>query len=648
MLAIIPFGLVIETTTAPDGEEWILALNNIIGDTLQNDTIANNTSLFTSSFNPLCVPTSSGYNDVPTSGGRVYIFEKENATSGLFYSSDQEIWNMSQEIGLDRFLYDTQYHNERFGHAVAISKDRTKVAVGSPYDDKAGVRVYEKQSYNLNHYYDKVGDWATRRVEENVDDVTSIYYQLLQTYNTALSEMLVARSAGKFIYDQLDPSGRFDLRLYCETYGGGQVDKYKEIFKYKNDYNYNGKWSFVPKQLAARPRVGYSVSLNDDGNLMAVGCPTDSMNQHDDTNVWHRNTKFCSEDNFTPGYSSPLAEDAHLVTGAFNDGGDQGTFHSYVNAGAVQLFDSRRYYPHNKAIEYGIFGNQHKSLSTAEDQERYFDLISGVYNFNNTFQRTDFTDPEIPQDAGLVFITTPEIDSLSEEVLENIVNWLNYGDRNLVLVGNDPTWEENGAYKDSNDILNKILARLGSRMRLHSARNQYHSLADVSGINTISATVPEASYDVVGTPVQLKASGVADIRLHEPSFPIRSHSCSEDFALANIRCQPDIRHEGDLRAQWYEMCSDIKGNCVKIPRNIQAAYGILPGFLAPTAYKGHPCDKPKDLTWKVYTDNLYKAPTPILAAAEAPPLLKKIIPEIPASTREETVCVNVPDPNSLY
>ena len=71
------------------------------------------------------------------------------------------------------------------------------------------------------------------------------------------------------------------------------------------------------------------------------------MNQFDDSNVYHRNQRLCPADMdkgvhgdvFIPGYDSRLPEDSDLVTGAWNDGGYQGTFQSYVNAGAVQLFD---------------------------------------------------------------------------------------------------------------------------------------------------------------------------------------------------------------------------------------------------------------------------------------------------------------------
>ena len=102
---------------------------------------------------------------------------------------------------------------------------------------------------------------------------------------------------------------------------------------------------------------------------------------------------------------------------------------------------------------------------------------------NIQYIETGFEDPEIPQDVGALFIITPEIDRLSKEYIDNIKNWLALGDRNLVLVGDDPIWEtdENGngnAYYKSNVLINRLLESLDSRMRLHPAANRYESMID--------------------------------------------------------------------------------------------------------------------------------------------------------------------------
>ena len=79
-----------------------------------------------------------------------------------------------------------------------------------------------------------------------------------------------------------------------------------------------------------------------------VGCPTDSLDVTDDSNL----------------YYDPI-----------NSG--QILWPSYVNAGAVRAFESRKYYPHNKVVDYGKFGNTHnKTLGNASLYNHY----STVYN----------------------------------------------------------------------------------------------------------------------------------------------------------------------------------------------------------------------------------------------------------------------------
>ena len=252
------------------------------------------------------------------------------------------------------------------------------------------------------------------------------------------------------------------------------------------------------------------------------------MNQFDDANIYHKNTKQCPNDlgidglGFVPGYVSPIDSESDLVTGALSNGGVEGTLQSYVNAGAVQLFDSRRYYPHSGVVEYGKFGNLHKVLASGTDEVNYFDFVSGVFSNDDSkyYRETSFEDPNIPEDAAVLFIITPSVDALSQEVLDNLKHWLSLGDRNLVLVGNDPEWERNGAYKPSNDIINNILSNLGSRVRIHTAKNQQHALFNPVGVNVVAASVPEHFYDAYSYGNNMYASGVGAVsythlRAHE-------------------------------------------------------------------------------------------------------------------------------------
>ena len=194
--------------------------------------------------------------------------------------------------------------------------------------------------------------------------------------------------------------------------------------------------------------------MGDHGDTVAFGAPTDSFNEFEDGNVYAEN---------------------------------QNSWASYQYAGAVRTFHSRKNYPHSGVVEFGRFGNLDRSLHKAERDLGFYDQLGLYFGANadgtNTykakyFRRTDFSEVEIPEDAGLVFITTPELNASSDEIMDNIKQWLTLGDRKLVLVGNDPTWEDNGAYGPSNDIINNLLYKLGSRMRIHPAKSESLSLPD--------------------------------------------------------------------------------------------------------------------------------------------------------------------------
>ena len=97
-------------------------------------------------------------------------------------------------------------------------------------------------------------------------------------------------------------------------------------------------------------------------------------------------------------------------------------------------------------MQYGAWGNLHRSLAKTkyllEDEDRTIDdadqhldryyngLMSSVYR--DRYIESNFEDPEIPEDVGLLFIITPEVDRLSKEYIDNIQDWLGLGDRHLV------------------------------------------------------------------------------------------------------------------------------------------------------------------------------------------------------------------------
>lgn len=538
------------------------------------------------------------FNVSPPSGGAVYLFEKE-------YND----WNLIQIINSD--TQSNVVPPDRFGHSVDISKDGTTLAIGSPYshdpinvyiyNENEKLRVYSQlyswilfniEKYNTQHYKAIRNDYIAKifhheglltddqkkeSKEVRLPDIDDVFHEISK------------QQTDKEIYLTLSKNDKYDLRTNTEFWNNNIPQEFQLNYTYEyKDITYKGNWKSVIESLAPTSRLGYSVSVSDDGRVVAAGAPTDSLDEYD-----HTNSYFNLEDD------------------------SLSTWPSYVNTGAVRIFEARNYYPHNKVVEYGKFGN-----IASEDSDYDFSYIGNVFSgVGIDFAQTTFSETNIPQDAGLAFIIAPKIDFVNDTIVDKIKDWLSLGDRNLVIVGNDPYWEANGKYYESNKIINKLLHSLGSRMELHAARTEYDSLSYTSrSTNTIKSFTPNDSLvHEVNTSRRLLASGVADIRIHWPkdhnydlysldkTKKIGTHeealltfNCSginaSSYYQYNDSCPIPLSHGGDLRSQWFQSCGDTNNiSLVNWPSFFNSGVSCVDGYIAPT---------------------YNYAPVPLLAAAE--------------------------------
>ena len=474
----------------------------------------------------------------PASGGRVFIFEKEDDKFNLI----QELISPDEDLMEEEFQqeyeegsepdYGTDYiqygkkPNDRFGHSVSISENGEVVAVGSPLSKEA-CRIYERDESENTRMYNRLREWLVFRGKTAQ---VSRYDQL----NTASGQIESAQQ----VYSELNQTDKYFLRSDKLFWGNDRtIQLYKKVFDYHyDDIEYQGTWKFILNEFAGTSRLGYSSAVSEDGDIVAFGAPTDSFNEFEDSNVWYE---------------------------------QEDTWASYTNAGAVRVFESRKYHPHNKAVEFTKFGNIDRSVHATGNVEQFYDQMGLYFDpANIPFEKTSFDEIEIPKEAGLAFIITPEIDAASDEIIDNIKTWLSYGDRTLVLVGNDPVWEDNGLYSDSNEIINKILTKLGCRMRIVAARNEYESLQgcvtelDVAAdkYNIIESFIPEYSHEThVKTP-RMFAKGVADIKLDISDLGLEDLHIKSPCDDENTKCELPIKHMGDLRAQWNSACAIITDN----------------------------------------------------------------------------------------
>ena len=101
------------------------------------------------------------------------------------------------------------------------------------------------------------------------------------------------------------------------------------------------------------------------------------------------------------------------------------------------------------------------------------------------------------------------------------------GDRNLVLVANNEGWETNSSsdYKKSNEIINDVLSKLDSAMRVYDGGDKRTALLNETNscpdkVNVIAAKQPENSISSsVDTSKPLMARGVGNIKIRTPAPP---------------------------------------------------------------------------------------------------------------------------------
>ena len=516
-------------------------------------------------------------NTPPASGGAAFIFEKfDNG------------WCPIQRIDSPTEL--NSVYPDHFAHAISLSNDGSSLVIGSPYIDEA-VQYFERDDAFDNHAKEYIGLW----LGENT--AGSPYLSTLYGEHRDRVQASGTSSANKYLYNNISPSGRYQYLLDYD------LQQYRQTFEYTvSDAYPTGTWKFLADLFMPTPRLGYSVAINEDGTTIAAGSPTDSLNLHKSIPVW-----------FRPGVATQP------------DG-----WQSSVNAGSVSVWSTRRLYPHNKAVQYGRFGNLHEILNSGTDPSGTYDHMGDIYTATGTdFEKMAFDKVDIPEDAGLMFLITPASGALSDEILDNIEDWLALGDRHLVVVGDDPLYEANGIYLNTNNIVNNLLRKIGSRLVIQPARNVYE--ACVSGVpyqlNALAAT-PNGGNSIsqVGTANRLVGSGYGDIRLYDTDFGGDTFICSDagnkeadqrlpPYWELNTLCNMSKAHLGDLRAKWIESCFNKDDFPIIFTNDLSYSYGT---------YRAGCKDEEFTPTYKPTYE-----PIALMSAGETPAPYERIVPAVP-------------------
>tara|TARA_Y100000385_G_scaffold251545_1_gene274366 strand:+ start:56420 stop:63889 length:7470 start_codon:yes stop_codon:yes gene_type:complete len=521
-------GAILSTTT--DDEDWITQSNALLEFTLDSGRLYKENYL-----ELLTDPEEFGkfntnvpqFNEPPASGGSVYLFEKESGT-----------WNLIQELKSPTL--NTDIAVDHFGKSVDISKNGEVIIVGSPYIDEA-VSIYEYDYSEKDRLYSNVESWIDYHVSQGTND--DVYPNLkfnLDALKLNFPEDEDHENAFRSIYTLLSKDQKYFYRTDKDFWSNSTIQEYKKIYEYKySDISYEGTYKKILEKFAPTSRMGYSVAINESGTSFAVGCPTDSLDESDDSNAYYHPT---------------------------NSG--QILWPSHVNAGAVRVFDARKYFPHSKVVEYRKFGNATTKF-IPENSEGFYPHYSGIYeDIDKKFIITDFNDFEIPEDAGVLFIICPEINFVNISVMSRIQKWLSLGDRNLILVGNNSTFEQQGAYFESNNIINNILDYLDSSMKLAPAIGVERSLLNSETCKDIPNIIPvdppqNSIKSYIDSSSSMFGRGVANIVANTPNVPNDSdyfanvnqvmyeeYTCDSYYTQHNNYCSPPLRMGEDLRASW--------------------------------------------------------------------------------------------------
>ena len=616
-------------------EKWAEVSTSLLKQTLDSGNLIDNDALkyIASGFSSNANPALGTFQLPPSSGGKVYIFDKEGDDINLVQeiktykrrASTLALGDDEEYDDLMNLEYGSKDYHDRFGHAVDISKDGKIITVGSPFTPRP-CEVFERVDSENERMYSKIRDWfvhANGRHDYNGLDNTRLDFSAnVGRYDQLLEESGVT-VAQQQSYLELNASDKFFYRTDVSFWGAtNTIELYKKIYDYKyTDIPYTGTWGFLPSEFAGTSRLGYSCAVSDTGNIVAFGAPTDSFNEFDDLNVWY-------------GGTTDL-------------GSGNNRWASTANAGAVRMFESRKFYPHSGVVEFTRFGNLDRALNQNNENLSYERM--GIYFGANlveegtkprSFRKMAFSEKTIPQDAGLAFIITPERDVISqdggEEVLEGIKEWLALGDRTLVLVANDPKFEDDGAYAKSTDIVNTILEKLGSRMVVKPARNKEEALlecAETDSYNVVRAFQPEynhTTFDDYKSSIStdnIYAKGVGDIRMRLRDSEVSVFKnygvqmpCNDPLRPLNPEPELLLKQGGDLRAQWNSICSVCGPNgCAEIE------YKTNWPMYFDNPNPSRICDQ-YPLAGNL--DSPYQDPRPILTAAKKTPDIIKIIPEI--------------------
>ena len=235
------------------------------------------------------------------------------------YKNQSGIW---EQIGSD---IDGESDSDRFGYSVSISDDGSIVGISAPYAWPAGyVKIYENQS----------NEWV--QIGNTIYAVDGPGISDLYGWSICLNSNGSVIAIG-------------DIKNDIAGYNAGSV----KIFE-----NISGIWTQIGSDIlgeVAVDQTGWSVSLNDDGSIVAIGAPYNENNGFasghvrifkNESGSWEQIGSDIEGESYSrSGFSVSLSSDGTIVAiGAYthSEGG--------LNAGQVRVYQNIS----NTWVQFGL------------------------------------------------------------------------------------------------------------------------------------------------------------------------------------------------------------------------------------------------------------------------------------------------------
>lgn len=218
--------------------------------------------------------------------GKVQIFENQSGT-----------WT---QVGQD---LEGEVAQDYFGFSISLSGDGTKIAIGAPFNDEGYMKVYENQSGTWTQIGQKiigevVGDQSGFMVSLSADGNTvavgadsndgngsdsghvRVYENQSGTW-TQIGQDIDGENSDDFFGLSVSLSADGNIVAVGATGNddNGSESGHVQIFE-----NQSGSWTQIGQNIAgeaAGDQMGFSVSLSDNGNLVAIGANSNDGNGAD-------------------------------------------------------------------------------------------------------------------------------------------------------------------------------------------------------------------------------------------------------------------------------------------------------------------------------------------------------------------------------